>query len=300
MEDIHKNYGLAKSKADKLKEWVCEEFEEASKYNEFLKLVLKDQDFFDYSSIKTEDLPKISFITSMFNSEEYFEGFMEDITKQTIFKDKCELVLVNCASKQDEDKLIKPWLERYPDNIKYIKLDKDPGIYAAWNLAIKESSGEFISNANMDDRKSPEFAEKLAKYLYAHKDIDCVYTENFMTREPNETFVDNSSNGQIYPAEEFSKEAMLRGNPPHCMPMWRKTLHEVNGWFDENYRSASDWDFWLRCAFAGSSYKKLYEPLGLYYFNPNGMSTNLENNHWKYEEEKGIFKKYMELYKRKI
>ena len=86
---------------------------------------------------------------------------------------------------------------------------------------------------------------------------------------------------------------MLRGNPPHCMPVWRKSLHEENGWFDETYRSASDWDFWLRCAFAGSVYKKLNEPLGLYYFNPNGMSTSKENNTSKQKEEREVFKKYM-------
>jgi len=69
-----------------------------------------------------------------------------------------------------------------------------------------------------------------------------------------------------------------------------------NGWFDEEYKSASDWDFWLRCAFAGSEYKKLSEPLGLYYFNPEGMSTNPENKKWKRKEEFGIFKKYQKQY----
>ena len=64
----------------------------------------------------------------------------------------------------------------------------------------------------------------------------------------------------------------------------------------EEYKSASDWDFWLRCAFAGSEYKKLSEPLGLYYFNPEGMSTNPENKKWKRKEEFGIFKKYQKQY----
>ena len=37
-------------------------------------------------------------------------------------------------------------------------------------------------------------------------------------------------------------------------------------------------------------YKKINKNLGLYYFNPKGMSTNKENNSWKQEEEKEIFK----------
>lgn len=284
-----------RGQAKDLQKWINSEFAEEKKYHEFVEKTYGEK-LFSYDSVKLEEIPKISFITSVFKGGEFFEGFMEDITRQTIFRDKCELILVDCNSPDNEEEMAKPWLEKYPENIKYIKLEEDPGIYAAWNLAIKESTGEFISSANLDDRKSPEFAEKLGKFLYAHPDVDCVYTENLVTQQPHETFESNSSNGQVYPAENFSKEAMLRGNPPHCMPMWRKTLHNKNGWFDEEYKSASDWDFWLKCAFGGSEYKKLSEPLGLYYFNPSGMSTNPENKSWKRKEEFGIFKKYQKQY----
>ena len=292
MRNEHHVYcGIAKG----LKSWIEEEFSEDKKYHEFSQEVYGEK-LFSYDSVEVSEIPKISFVTSVYKGGDFIEGFMEDITNQTIFKDKCELILVDCNSPDDEETKIKQWQEKFPENIKYIKLDDDPGIYAAWNLAIKESTGEFISNANLDDRKSAHFAEKLGKFLYAHPDVDCVYTDNLMTKAPHETFDDNSSNGSLYPSEEFSKEAMLRGNPPHCMPMWRKNLHEKNGWFDEEYKSASDWDFWLRCAFSGSEYKKLSEPLGLYYFNPEGMSTNPENKKWKRKEEFGIFKKYQKQY----
>ena len=90
---------------------------------------------------------------------------------------------------------------------------------------------------------------------------------------------------------------MLRGNPPHCMPMWRKSLHERHGFFEEKYRSASDWEFWLRCTLEGVEMKKINKPLGLYYFNPKGMSTNQEHNEWKRKEEREIFSKYMNAFK---
>ena len=86
---------------------------------------------------------------------------------------------------------------------------------------------------------------------------------------------------------------MLRGNLPHNNPMWRKNLHETFGYFREDYKSASDWEFWLRCVFGGSKFKKLQDTLGIYYFNPNGMSTNKDNEEWKRKEEKEIFKTYI-------
>ena len=180
-------------------------------------------------------------------------------------------------------------------NIVYKKLDQDPGIYGCWNMASKLATGEFLTNANLDDRKAPNFMEELAKQLFLDKDVDVVYANNLLTNSPNETWENNTAKS-VYPSEEFSLEAMLRGNPPHCMPMWRKSMHEKYGYFEEKYRSASDWEFWLRCAFAGSKYKKINKNLGLYYFNPKGMSTNKENNSWKQEEEKEIFKKYLKIH----
>jgi glycosyltransferase involved in cell wall biosynthesis len=303
LNEMLKDYPRFKTQAKKLQAYLLENFKEDDKLEEFSQSVLdtvsdmvkhsQKQASFDYDLVSTDALPKISFITSVYNGEEYFEGFMEDITSQTIFKEKCELIMVDCNSEQNEKELVKPWIEKYPDNIKYITLDKDPGIYAAWNIAIKEANGEFISNANLDDRHSLEFAEKLGKFLFAHKDIDCAYTENYQTFKPNETFENNSANNKTYPVEEFSKEAMLRRNPLHCMPMWRRSLHDENGYFLEDYRSASDWEFWLRCCFeSGAKYKKLNEKLGLYYFNPKGISTNSDNNNWKDKEELEIFQKY--------
>ena len=89
---------------------------------------------------------------------------------------------------------------------------------------------------------------------------------------------------------------MLRGNLPHNNPMWKKELHDKYGYFETKYKSASDWEFWLRCAFGGATFKKYHSILGVYYFNPKGVSTNPENNVWKKKEEFDIFKKYQKIY----
>ena len=41
--------------------------------------------------------------------------------------------------------------------------------------------------------------------------------------------------------------------------------------------------------------KKINDVLGLYYFNPTGISTNPENFDWKREEEKEVYEKYQEV-----
>ena len=82
---------------------------------------------------------------------------------------------------------------------------------------------------------------------------------------------------------------------PHNNPMWRASVHETCGEFNDKYRSAGDWEFWLRAASKGSKFKKIDDILGLYYFNPDGISTNPDNFEWKMEEEQEIYNKYKDL-----
>ena len=192
--------------------------------------------------------------------------------------------------------MINEYLEKYPDNIVYKRLDEDPGIYAVWNMAIKMSSGEYITNANLDDRKSVNALERHALELYSNEDVDLVYSNMLVTDTPNETFENNSSEGRCYDNPDFSLENLLKQNMPHASPMWGKSIHDKHGFFEEKYRSASDWEMWLRAASAGSKFKKFNDIVGLYYFNPTGMSTDPNNESWKQKEEIEIFKKYQKIY----
>ena len=240
-----------------------------------------------------EELPSISLITSVYNASEYIEQLMEDVTRQTVFDDKCEWIMLNANPEGEdfEEGVILKYAEQHP-NIVYKRLDEDPGVYGVWNRAIEMSSGEYITNINCDDRRAPWALEHQAKMLVTNPEIDLVYNDSYITKEPNITWENVENNCERYNFEKFSKEAMLRGNLPHNNPMWRRNLHSTYGLFDDKYRSAGDWEFWLRCAFGGSQFKKYTDILGVYYFNPIGISTNEENFSWKQQEEKEVFKKY--------
>ncbi|UCC20626.1 MAG: glycosyltransferase, partial [Promethearchaeota archaeon] len=241
---------------------------------------------------KVSDLPKISIITSVYNGDEYIEDFMKDITRQTIFKDKCELIIINANSPGKEEETILKYKRQFPENIKYKKLEEDPGIYGVWNLGIDMAEGEYITNANLDDRKAINSLEIHAKKLYKTPEVDLVYSDSLITDRPNETMEQNSSMGRRYTFPEFSLDNLKIMNMPHNNPMWRKSIHEKYGKFNDKYKSAGDWEMWLRAASKGSKFMKINSTLGLYYFNPTGISTNPENNSWKKKEEKEIYNLY--------
>lgn len=214
---------------------------------------------------------KCSLFCSFFKGEKFIQGYLENALEQSIFKD-IEFVFLNCASPENEEKFLLPIAEKY-DNVKYIKLDKDPGLYASWNIAIDLCSSDIIGNWNIDDRKSPDSIEVLVNSLLEDSSIDMVYGPVFISTVANETYEDNPKN-QVYKIQHPSFGLYLTHNSPHCMPMWRKRVHEKCGYFSEKYNCVSDAEMWLRLLLKNGNIKAINHPIGLYYFNPDGLSSS--------------------------
>ncbi len=236
--------------------------------------------------------PRVTIVTSCFKGDQYIDQFLKDITQQTIFS-QCELMLINPNSPQNEDSVIVKYLLRYP-NIIYIKLDYDPGLYEVWNMGVRLGQGEYATNANLDDRRFPAHLEQHVKALDENPDVDMVSAPLYVTYEKNETWDNNTAHDlwfvnfpDYYTAKDLFLEEEVNGvktgkivsqNLAHCMPVWRKSIHEKNGYFDEEtYGTSCDWEFWLRCGVNGSKYMLLKEPLGLYLEDPNSHNRRFSN-----------------------
>jgi len=241
-------------------------------------------------------MKKVTVITSIFKGGSYIAGFMEDIIDQTVFNE-CEWYLLDACSPENEYSVIKPYLSRY-NNIRYERLDSDPGLYACWNYMIENSDSEYVSNSNVDDRLLPQCLETHIKELDKNQDYDLAYCQNTSTKIANDSYKNykHLSEVPIYPTGPFDKKALLTHCYPSSHPVWRRSLHDRFGLFDENYKSASDHEFWLRCI-ANGSQDFLYIPqiLGIYYFNPLGVSTNTDHDDWKSQEEQEVREKYAGL-----
>jgi GT2 family glycosyltransferase len=218
------------------------------------------------------DLPfAVTIVTSLYKGEKYIQSFLENIISQTIFC-QCQLFIVDANSPQKEYEIIKNYLDLYP-NIRYLRLEKTIGIYEAWNLAIKESDSEFITNANVDDLHRDNALELKVKALRDTPEVDVAYSDvyySFLANLPFEIGEKCNLKTNFPTANKFN---LLKFNSPHNSPIWRRSLHQKIGYFDPTYKSAGDYEFWLRAAFSGSYFLKIPEPLVVYYYNPKGMST---------------------------
>lgn len=252
---------------------------------------------------------KVSIITSIFKGEKYIETFMHNITNQSIFNE-CELILIDACSPENEYEIIKKYLERF-NNIIYYRTDKLITIYEAWNMAIKISRGKYITNANLDDQRAPDSLYSQSKYLDNNPNITLVYSDLFITFTENDNIlkhIEKLEFGKEYwpISNKVSNKALIwyqspkylknmRFNPPGPMPMWRKSVHDKIGYFDERYTSAGDWEFWLKAVCNDIKFSKTNFIAGLYYFNPNGLSTSKNKQEFKKEEELEVYRKYKSI-----
>ncbi len=221
------------------------------------------------SSASGATAPLLSAIVSVYNCESFIRGCLEDLVAQTLFKKgRMEIVLVNTGSPQNEDAIIREFTEKY-SQIRYIKIPERETIYAAWNRGIQASTGKYLTNANADDRHRVDGLERMVEFMEALPQASVAYSFQAVTDEPNKG-LDTARITGYYQWPNFDARLLFSICFIGPQPIWRRSLHDTYGYFDPKYRSAGDYEFWLRLA-KHEKFLRIPEILGLYLHNPGGV-----------------------------
>ncbi|MBM4145211.1 MAG: glycosyltransferase [Nitrospira sp.] len=214
---------------------------------------------------------KVSAIVSAYNSEKFMRGCLEDLVNQTLYeKGELEIIVVDSGSQENEHVIVNEFRQKY-NNILYIRTEKRETVYAAWNRGIKSASGKYVTNANTDDRHRKDALEVMAYELDSNPDIALVYCDQIITETENETF------DKCTPAGYLNWPDYNRAQLFHCpcvgpQPVWRKSLHDEFGYFDESLKIAGDYDWWLRVS-EKYPFRHVPDLLGLYFLSPHGIES---------------------------
>ena len=210
-------------------------------------------------------MTKVSTITPCYNMSKYMKGFLDNLSTQT-HKD-LEIVLDHNDPSDEEVKLVEEYNEQY-DNILHIKVEGVDPIGTSMNRCIEYATGDYLCIWNVDDLRTPDSIEVMARALDENPDVDFVYG--------NYVIVPNfgGTEGQ-YVDETGREDELTTGMILGPYFMFRKSILEKSGVFDEQLIQGADYDLALRLALNG---KGLHLPINLGYYLNEGLGQSTKPN----------------------
>ena len=206
-------------------------------------------------------MTKVSTITPCYNMSKYMKGFLDNLSTQT-HKD-LEIVLDHNEPSDEEITLIEEYNKKH-DNIFHIQVEGLDPIGISMNRCIEFATGDYLCIWNVDDLRTPDSIEVMAKALDENPDVDFVYG--------NYTIVPNFGGTQGQYVDETGREDELTtGMILGPFFMFRKSIIQKSGVFDEQLVQGADYDLALRLAMNG---KGLHLPINLGYYLNEGLGQS--------------------------
>ena len=186
---------------------------------------------------------KISIVTVTLNSDETIRDTLYSVLSQT-YKN-IEHIIVDGGSKDKTLDIIK----RYPHTNKKIYTVPGAGIYSAINYGIKKSSGSFITILNSDDFfHSEQIVKDVVKIIKKKKKYKIFFSDVVYFRNVNYYNI-----RRLFSAKNFERWQMRFGlMPAHPGSFIEKDIYKKYGYYNEKFKIASDFEFFLRILFIKS------------------------------------------------
>jgi GT2 family glycosyltransferase len=219
---------------------------------------------------------KISVITSLYRPAQFLADYLKHVSK-IVNLEECEFILVHNDPAEKELEILQKF-DRTGINIVHLIVERE-NLYSSWNRAIKVARGQYITVWNVDDIRFPDSLLRQAQALEKNPEAAISYGDIYGTNEYQQKW----ERFYQFPEWESQKEEFWRSHLVNCFQMWRKSIHQSVGYYDEQFRSSGDFDFQIRTAMR-YPLVKVEQPLGVYLENqPHKISSSsstqiLENN----------------------
>lgn len=195
-----------------------------------------------------ESNPLVSIVIPTFNRKRFVCEAIESCLAQTY--QNCEVIVIDDGSTDGTgDHLI----AEYGDRIRYIR-QENQGPAIARNRGIGEARGEYLHFLDADDQLLAQKVETCLRLFLQHSDIDVLHSYYQFVAGDGRTHIETSP-FPSFSDDIFCQLLRLTGNHILISSTMIRTavVREIGGFeHDPEFRSAEDWDLFLRLA---SKYK---------------------------------------------
>jgi glycosyltransferase involved in cell wall biosynthesis len=210
---------------------------------------------------------KISVITVCKNAEKHIEKAITSVLSQTY--SGVEYIIIDGDSKDSTKEII----TQYSSEISQFISEPDSGVYEAMNKGISLATGEYVFFLNSDDCLADgKVLEDVAGFIRRHPDCDFVYG-NLLFQAKNTNGL--SSQLITFPQPSGLPDHLVDNCLLHQASFTKRKLFSKLGCFNEDYRIASDYEWFLRLV-GNSSLKLYYYHRSIAIYNAHGMSSDMD------------------------
>jgi glycosyltransferase len=218
-----------------------------------------------YSNQISGDLPTISVITICRNAETTLESTMLSVVSQTYMH--IEYIIVDGLSSDHTASIARQVANRFPKrNIKIIS-EADRGIADAMNKGVQFSTGEIITHLHAGDRYIDNSV--------INKVVRSYMADSWRWGVAGSIVVNEVGNeGHIFRAQGDYKALLKKNCIPHQSTFFFRDIFNKHGFFNEKYKQAMDYEYWMRIAFKGGERFTIL-PFDTTYFMAGGRSSDV-------------------------
>lgn len=216
-------------------------------------------------------MSKISVITINFNDALGLEKTIVSVLNQAL--SDFEFIVIDGNSTDGSKDVI----ENYKDKFTYWVSEPDNGIYNAMNKGIAKATGDYLLFMNSGDVLIEEAnilihcSEKLIEDIVA---FDCFLEKNHKIIG-RRTHLENPTFFYVY-----------RNGFKHQSTFIKRNLFEKIGFYNENYKIAGDYEFWIRCFLKPTTTSRSYTtPIAIFQLNGISQDGGWGKEHLLIEQE---------------
>lgn len=188
--------------------------------------------------------PRVAVIASLYNAESKLRTLIDNMRIQSITQaGRLELVLVDGGSPTNEYAVFKELADHYAIPMVYVRAPARETIQASWNRGIHLARAPYLCFLGVDEGLHPDALSILAQKLDENPNVDWVMADSVVTQVDKKGIF--AGDVMAYDRAGYDPKLVYLET---CYLSWvgglyRKSIHDRVGYYDETFRAAGDTEF---------------------------------------------------------
>jgi glycosyltransferase involved in cell wall biosynthesis len=194
----------------------------------------------------SDAVPRATVIVSLYNAASKLPALLDNLALQTMAQaGELEVVLVDSNSPADERAALEAWRSSRGSKLTvvYARSAERETIQAAWNRGIRLARAPYLAFLGVDEGLHPDALRQLAAALDRDPRADWAMADSLVTSVDRNGVFD--ADVMPYDRTGYRQDLVLLDT---CYLSWvgglyRRSIHERFGFYDESFRAAGDTEF---------------------------------------------------------